>query len=213
MCRLFGVVAIVASGVLLGACGSAVPHGASDGVYGGAQGDQVGSASVVSLSSVIGEEEAVRIALEHAGLDEGDVSFVRSHPDFDDSRGVYDVEFYAGSEEFDYEIDAVNGTVLSFDSDIDDGFVEDEASNGSSQGAGDVSGSAGGIAEDEAVNAALRRAGVSDSDVSSLFVSQEVDDGRSVFHVEFVVGYDEYDVDVDASTGSIVDYDVDKLRD
>ena len=47
-------------------------------------------------------------------------SVVRCHLDWDDGRAVYEVEFYAGSREYDYEINAVTGAVVDFDSDIED---------------------------------------------------------------------------------------------
>ena len=67
----------------------------------------------------IGETEAKSIALNHAGLSESQVTFIKAYLDRDDGRVVYDVEFYSGNVEYDYEIDAINGTIFEYDRDIE----------------------------------------------------------------------------------------------
>lgn len=66
----------------------------------------------------ITEDQAKAIALEHAGLTEADVSRLEVRRDFDDGRQEYDVEFHANRLEYEYEIDAVTGKILSFDKDL-----------------------------------------------------------------------------------------------
>ena len=39
--------------------------------------------------------------------------------DSDDGRWEYEIEFYAGGYEYEFEIDALNGTILSYDKDRD----------------------------------------------------------------------------------------------
>ena len=60
----------------------------------------------------IGEAKAKELALKHAGLSSKEVSFLQLKLDWDDGRAVYEVEFYAGSREYDYEINAVTGAVV-----------------------------------------------------------------------------------------------------
>lgn len=57
-------------------------------------------------------DEAVAAALKDAGLSESDVSFKKTELDRDHGRQVYDIEFYSDDTEYEYEIDASNGTVL-----------------------------------------------------------------------------------------------------
>ena len=68
----------------------------------------------------IGEEEAKKIALEHAGLKEADVSHLFVELDFDDGVLRYEIDFRQGQYEYDYDIDAETGNILSYDKDIDD---------------------------------------------------------------------------------------------
>ena len=70
-----------------------------------------------SNSSYITEAEAKAVALAHAGLSESDVTFVRAHLDYDDGRAEYEIEFWSGNTEYDYDIDAVSGEIRSYDHD------------------------------------------------------------------------------------------------
>jgi len=65
------------------------------------------------------EDEAKEIALKNAGLRGEDVTFVRSHPDWEDGRPTYEIEFFTNDMEYDYEIDAVTGNILSMDRDAE----------------------------------------------------------------------------------------------
>ena len=76
------------------------------------------SPEIVSSSEGITEAEAQAIALEHAGLTEADISRLEVRKDFDDGRQEYDVEFHVDRLEYEYEIDAVTGKILSFDKDL-----------------------------------------------------------------------------------------------
>ena len=68
------------------------------------------------------KEEALDIAVEDAKLDEKDVKRSRVELDYDDGKLTYDVEFYTDSEEYDYEIDAKTGKILSADREIERDF-------------------------------------------------------------------------------------------
>ena len=57
----------------------------------------------------IGAGKAKAIALNHAGISASQVVFVKVDKEYDDGRLHYDVEFYSGNKEYDYEIDAITG--------------------------------------------------------------------------------------------------------
>ena len=61
--------------------------------------------------------EAENIALMHAGVTAEQVKGLRSEYDFDDGVAHYDVEFRVGQWEYEYEIHAETGAVLSFEKD------------------------------------------------------------------------------------------------
>lgn len=73
-----------------------------------------------SDSDNIGEEKAKQIALDHAKLSESDVTALFVELDYDDGTLRYEVDFHRGGYEYDYDIDAKTGKILSYDKDIDD---------------------------------------------------------------------------------------------
>ncbi|MDO5095241.1 MAG: PepSY domain-containing protein [Peptostreptococcaceae bacterium] len=72
-----------------------------------------------SNGGVIGEARAKQIALQKAGLNASQVKFATVKLDRDDGRLEYDVEFYHGNKEYDFEIDATSGAIRSFDTDLE----------------------------------------------------------------------------------------------
>lgn len=72
-----------------------------------------------SNNASITAQAAEQKALEHAGIDAADATFKRTELDLDDGIYKYEIEFYVGNIEYDYEIDANTGNIISFDKDID----------------------------------------------------------------------------------------------
>ncbi len=68
----------------------------------------------------IGEDAAKSAALNHAGIAQENAMGLKAELDLDDAPIHYDVEFKAGGMEYDYDIDAVTGEVLKFESEVDD---------------------------------------------------------------------------------------------
>ncbi len=144
----------------------------------------------------IGEEAAKAKALAHAGLQSSQVTFIRCYLERDDGRMVYDVEFYtADYKEYDYEIDATTGAILSYDYDADHYTPPSTGTY---------------IGEAAAKSKALAHAGLQSSQVTFVRCTLERDDGRMVYDVEFYTAdYKEYDYEIDATTGAILSYDYD----
>lgn len=69
-----------------------------------------------SLSEIT-VEEAKEIALKHANLKSDEVTFRRVEIDSDNGVKKYEVEFYHNNKEYDYEIDANTGNILSYEQD------------------------------------------------------------------------------------------------
>ena len=158
-----------------------------------------GSGSQADSSSYIGAEKAKAIALDHAGLTSSAVTFVRSVLEYDSGRAEYEVEFWKGSTEYDYEIDALTGAILSYDYDIE-GYTPS-----TSQSSDD-------IGVEKAKTIALNHAGVSASSAVFVHAKLDYDDGRRVYEVEFYSNNKEYDYEIDAADGTILSYDFDAER-
>ena len=70
-----------------------------------------------SQNTEIDVNEAKVLALTHAGIDQASAVFTKASLGIDDGTAVYDLEFYAGDFEYDYELDASTGAVRDFDKD------------------------------------------------------------------------------------------------
>lgn len=150
-------------------------------------------------SASITEEQAKEIAANHAGVAVADVTFHSVSLEEDDGRRVYDVEFYSGSTEYDYEIDAATGDILSYDNDVENFSIPQQQ--------GTATGSY--IGEDAAKAAALQRAGLTEDQVRWEKCELDEDDGRFSYELEFSSGQHEYECEVEAFTGEIVKFEQD----
>ncbi|MBQ3374138.1 MAG: PepSY domain-containing protein [Oscillospiraceae bacterium] len=75
------------------------------------------------LENVVGgisQDDALAAALKHANLDKSQVEFIkRIELDYEHGRKVYEIKFYQGRCEYEFDIDADTGDVLKFEKDWD----------------------------------------------------------------------------------------------
>lgn len=65
--------------------------------------------------SFISEEQAKKAVLERAGLSENDITRYRCDLDEDDGFYHYEIEFVSGHYEYDADVSATDGKVISFE--------------------------------------------------------------------------------------------------
>ena len=63
------------------------------------------------------KEQALQIALDHLGFTEDQVTDARIEQEIDDGVPQFDVSFFREDWEYEFEIDARDGTILSFEKD------------------------------------------------------------------------------------------------
>ena len=171
--------------------------------YGSVGGETVAVAKKANKSNKankakkISADKAKKIALGDAKLAEKDVTFVKVELEFENNRLVYDVEFYSGNVEYDYEIDAANGAILSVDKDIENYVIPTQPSKEAPTKA-----QVSEISVEEAKQIALSHAGVG----SARFTKAKIDyeNGIKVYEIEFKVGNMEYEYDINVSNGAII---------
>lgn len=73
------------------------------------------AAEKAAPTGALTDADAVAIALKDAGLSEGDVTITECYKEMDDGIEQYNVSFIASGTEYDYDIDATAGTILSKD--------------------------------------------------------------------------------------------------
>ena len=154
-------------------------------------------ANKANKTKKISADKAKRIALGDAKLAEKDVTFVKVELELGDNRLVYDVEFYSGNVEYDYDIDAVSGAIVSADKDIENYVIPAQPSTEAPTKA-----QASEISVEKAKQIALSHAGVG----SARFTKAKIDyeNGVKVYEIEFKVGNMEYEYDINVLNGAIV---------
>ncbi|EGG90973.1 hypothetical protein HMPREF0491_02495 [Lachnospiraceae oral taxon 107 str. F0167] len=164
----------------------------------------------------IGIERAKQIALSHAGLSQGSVSFVKAELDHEDGVKVYDIEFYSGNVEYDYEINAATGAIISVDRDIENYSIPTAAPAPAPTPAPTAAptptptaapaptqpAAPSTISADRAKQIALSHAGVGGASFTK--VELDTDDGVAVYEIEFKVDNVEYDYEINAVSGAII---------
>ena len=156
-----------------------------------------------STTKKITADEAKRVALADAKLEEKDVNFVKVELELENNRYVYDVDFYSGNVEYDYEIDAVKGTILSSDKDIENYVIPTQTSTTATKNTVDSTKTQSTeISVEKAKQIALSHAGVG----SAKFTKAKLDyeNGIKVYEIEFKVGNVEYEYEIKVSNGAIV---------
>lgn len=114
------VTVLMIAALLLTGCGASAPEGRANSIEGAVESmltqapDQPVSRPV---TGTITGEEAERIALEHAGFTADQVTRLRTEFETDDGVPRYEVRFRQDRWEYDYEIDANTGAILSYDRD------------------------------------------------------------------------------------------------
>lgn len=159
---------------------------------------QSDTANNPDMENFISEDEAKQIAFQDAGINEADVVNSRIQLQKDDGVWEYEIDFYVGNQEYDYDLDAKDGTIRSKDQEIDDDFGQTTPGNTT-------------VTEAEAIKTALEK--VSGATEQDIRIRLETDDGRSVYEGSIVYNNMEYDFEIDAQTGSIIEWDEDSAFD
>ena len=167
--------------------------------------------AMTARANAITAEEAKSAALTDAGVAEGDVSALRCELDRDDHVPHYEVEFSVGQDEYGYDIHAQTGEVLKKHVDLQETAAPQAEPPQTPVSAPADSAAAAqphSLTEEEALSIAYADAGLTAADVSRVWCRLDRDDGREVYEIEFRSGSTEYEYDVDALTGNILERDV-----
>ena len=144
----------------------------------------------------ISREEALAIALENAGVPEGDACNVKNETDSDNGIPLYDIEFETDYGDYDFEVAMADGRIVGADYEVDEEWL-------------DALGGSPVTAEEAASIVAGKIPGASAADVD---IWEESGDGRGRYEGELFLDGMEYEFEIDPQTGRIFDWNAD-LRD
>ena len=161
-----------------------------------AQTSEPATAQNATGTGTVDEAAAQKIALEHAGVKAADATITKSKLDYEDGRQVYDIEWYAGGAKYDYEIATDTGEIIS--SAYEEKTMGTDSKNVT-------------VSEADAKKTALDRvSGATDKDLYEWKL--DYDDGRPEYEGKIIYGGTEYEFTIDAATGSVMEWDAEKVR-
>ncbi len=143
----------------------------------------------------IGTERALEIALDNADVAQADVTISKTKLDYDKGAYVYDVEFETAQTEYEYEINAVTGAIIKVE-------IEGIDNDDDKISAGQY------INVEEAKRIALSHAGFTLEQVVFEKAELEMEHGVVIYEVEFKANGYEYEYEIDATSGNIIDREV-----
>lgn len=159
----------------------------------------------------IGKDKAQEIAMQDAGVSEDEISRLRVTKDTEDGRRVYEVEFSLGNTDYDYEVAAADGEILSSareESQNAQQETQDQAAKEQnpvqSQEQNQTSAVQTKLSMDDARALALKRVpGAGENDIR---IELDWDDGQYKYEGDIIHEQIEYEFEIDANTGTFLEW-------
>ena len=157
-----------------------------------------GTSASAAASGPVTEEQAKSIALSQAGLTEDQVAAMRTETHTRRGQSVFEVEF-RGSDgsEYSCDISASDGSVISYDYDA-------------RGNAPTVNTEAGMLSEEQIRAAVLER--VPGASADSIRLELDEDDSRLIYEGELFYDNTEYEFQIDAYSGAVLEWESDSVR-
>lgn len=164
-----------------------------------------------SFKKTIGAQKAKDIALNHADLKANDVFFTKAQLGFHDQITLYRVEFVSNSKKYYYEIIASSGEVRLFKiEDIISNHTDNVTLPSNPLPSQNNWSNTSNITVEKAKQITLDHAHVSEKDALFKKVKLDHDDGIEVYEIEFYYNDLEYNYEINASNGTIIEFDIDR---
>lgn len=144
----------------------------------------------------ISADDALSIALDHAGVSANQAYNVKIDRDRDAAIPIYDVEFETDYGDYDFEIDMHSGDIVGSDYEVKDEWARRQDRHP--------------VSMDEAKDIVLSKVpGASPQDVQ---IWRESDDGAPRYEGRLFTGTMYYEFEIDPDTGIILDWNADKRK-
>ena len=172
-------------------------------------------------AGAVTQTQATEIALDHAGVTQEELLSLSVKLEQEGGRQVFDIQFTTDDREYQYDVTSNSGEIVNYSYQPTGQTSQEEPqaeasqsqeSQGTSSQASQQESSQSqsqGITQEEAQAIALNHAGVTLEEATIYKVKADVENGRSVYDVEFAVGATEYDYEIAQDTGEILSYDAD----
>lgn len=166
-----------------------------------------GCATGTTQISRIDLDTAKAAAVEAAGLTESDVTFHSAELDRRNGIEYYDIDFVADGKEYDYDIDALTGTVIGSESPENTKKASDLKPEETAAKETPAK-----ISEEEAKKIALAQVpGAKESDIRGFEI--DYDDGRLEYEGSIYFEEMEYEFEIDGYSGAIRSWEAESVYD
>ncbi|MCM1307829.1 MAG: PepSY domain-containing protein [Butyrivibrio sp.] len=240
MKRKVGIVKIISViccfAAALGLAGCSAERSSSS----GAGADEKRTGAAANDGNIISLSEAEDIALKHAEVKASDVRFTKTELDYENGVREYELEFISDTYKYEYEIGAADGAVLKFSRETvltaptERQTADPEPTEPMTEAPAPTEGQTAApepnepqteasaptdtpvppqtekVTLDEAKRIALEYAGLKEADVRFTKLELDYDDGREEYEIEFYFGNKEYEFNIDAFSGKILDVEIDR---
>ena len=181
----------------------------------------------IAQMNSISLETAQNFAFVDAGIAPEEATVIKSGFDYENGKFVYEIDFYTDTVKYDYVVEAATGRILEKEEELRPGAAEKKTTTQAK-----TDGTAAGASNDattpqakpsatprptltpaapkqeligieKAKSIALADAGLSSSGVVFSKAKQDIEDGMTVYDVEFYVDGKEYEYEIDAVSGAI----------
>jgi uncharacterized membrane protein YkoI len=137
------------------------------------------------------------IVLTHAELERSELLFIETEFEEDDGQLIYEVEFETISGEYEYKVNAVNGTILSFEQE-----EEDEAETPTNI-----------LSQEELLQIIFNHSGYTQEQLEELDIELEYDEPIYIYYVEAQTEGIEFEYEINAVSGVIISYHEENIED
>ena len=189
------------------------------------------AAGQIAKSSSIDQGSAQNFAFVDAGVLPEDAEVYETEFEYKSGRFIYEIEFIANGTRYDYKIDAKSGSVIEKEVKAVPGYENStaapvapaetkptEPANATEPTKPAAPAeptkpaeSAAVISADQAKQTALQDAGVKETAITIRKLKREMDDGRLIYDVEFVSADTEYEYEISAENGAILEKSIEPL--
>lgn len=168
-----------------------------------------------SEKSYIGKDKAKIVALENASIEEKNIINIEIDFDMADGILIYEVDFETNQYEYEYDINASTGEIINIEKEINEDYIEEKVENTNKETVKENTNQQSTIyiGKDKAKDIALNKAGLNEKNIKDYEIEldkkEDLND-KDEYEISFKKDNVEYEIDIDAKTGEILDFKKEK---
>lgn len=144
----------------------------------------------------INKKEALNIVYNYLNKNSSSFSYIKIEKEMFDK--TYEIKLNDGEYNYEIEIDIRSGEILDFEKIKIDNYSKEDNKNNNY------------ITNETAKQKALEHAKLNNSQVVFTKIQRGYDDGIMVYEIEFIYNNEEYEYKIDATTGIVIKFKIDK---